>query len=71
MGEKNVNTSVPLVTYRPNPTVELDTSGVNSLIVGKVGIVLRSVGTSTPTNNSFMRNIVEPVVIQYVSHENF
>ena len=60
--KSNVNTSIPLETPSANMTVRLDTSAVNSVLVGDVPILGPSVATSTPTINSFVRNMVEPVM---------
>ena len=68
--KSNVNTSVPLETPSANPTVGLDTSVVNSVLVGDVPILGPSMATSTPAINSFMRNTGDPVMSQYVSHAN-
>ena len=68
--KSNVNTSVPLETPSANPTVGLDTSVANSVLVGDVPILGPSVATSTLAINSFMRNMGDLVMSQYVSHVN-
>ena len=61
--KSNVNTSVPLETPSANPTV-------NSVLVGDVPILGPSVTTSSPAIDSFMRNMGDPVMSQYVSYTN-
>ena len=68
--KSNVNTSVPLETIGTNPTIGLDTSVVNSMLVGDVPILGPNVTTSTPAINSFVRNMGDPVMSQYMSHAN-
>ena len=68
--KSNMNTSVPLETLTANPTVELETSVVNSVLAGYVFILGPSVATSTPAINSFVRNMGDLVMSQYVSHAN-
>ena len=68
--KSNVNTSIPLETPSANPTVGLDTSVVNSVLVGDVPILGPSVTTSTPAINSFVRNLGHLVMSQFVSHTN-
>ena len=66
--KSNVNTNVPMETPSANPIVGLDTSTVNSVLVGDEPILGPSVATSTPAINSFMRNMADPVMSQYMSH---
>ena len=65
-----MNTSVPLETPTANPTVELETSVVNSVLARDVFILGPSVATSTLAINSFVRNMGDLVMSQYVSHAN-
>ena len=66
--KSNVNTNVPMETPSANPIVGLDTSTVNSMLVGEEPNLGPSVATSTPAINSFVRNMVDLVMSQYVSH---
>ncbi|KAK2655997.1 hypothetical protein Ddye_009049 [Dipteronia dyeriana] len=64
--KSNVSSSVPLETPNVNPSVGLDTSAVNSLLMGEVPIVLPSVATIKRAINSLVRNMHDPVKSQYV-----
>ena len=68
--KSNVNSSVPLETPNANPTIGLDTLAMNSLFVGEVSIVLPSVATMTPAISSFVRNMPDSMMRQYVSQGN-
>ncbi|TXG69990.1 hypothetical protein EZV62_004925 [Acer yangbiense] len=64
----NVNSNVPIETPKVNPTV--GASAVNSVLVGEVPVALATVASATPTINSFVRNMPDPVMSQYMSQGN-
>ncbi|TXG65694.1 hypothetical protein EZV62_006969 [Acer yangbiense] len=64
----NVNSSVPIETPNVNPTV--GASAVNSVLVGEVPVALPTVASATPAINSFVRNMPDPVMSQYMSQGN-
>ena len=66
----NVNSSVPIETPNANPTVGLPASAVNFVLVGEVPVVLPTMASTTPAINSFMRNMPDPVMSQYMSQGN-
>ncbi|KAK2644667.1 hypothetical protein Ddye_019862, partial [Dipteronia dyeriana] len=70
VNKTNVNSGVPLETPEVNPIMSLDTSTVNSLLVGEVRVILPSVATTTPVINSFVRNMSDLVMSQYMSQGN-
>ncbi|TXG57305.1 hypothetical protein EZV62_018618 [Acer yangbiense] len=61
----NVNSSVPIDTSNANPTV-----GLTASAVGEVPVVLPIVASTTPAINSFVRNMPDPVMSQYMSQGN-
>ncbi|TXG67847.1 hypothetical protein EZV62_009122 [Acer yangbiense] len=64
----NVNSSVPIETPNVNPTV--GASAVNSVLVDEVPVALPTVASATPAINSFVRNMPDPVMSQYMSQGN-